>query len=81
MEIISELENRPRGFYTGTMGYINRDGSADLSILIRTMTVIGRDLSFATGSGIVADSDPVQELDETHAKAKGLLLALEQNGV
>jgi anthranilate synthase component 1 len=79
MEIISELENRARGFYTGTMGYINRDGGGDLNILIRTMTTIDRQLSFATGSGIVADSDPLQELDETRAKAKGLLLALAQN--
>ena len=80
MEIIRELEDRARGAYTGAMGYINRDGSADLNILIRTMTTIGHSLSFATGSGIVADSDPMQELEETRAKAKGLLLALERHG-
>jgi anthranilate synthase component 1 len=79
MEIISELENRARGAYTGAMGYFNRDGSGDLNILIRTMTTVGRDLTFATGSGIVADSDPLQELEETRAKAKGLLLALEED--
>ena len=76
MEIIAELEGRPRGVYTGAMGYINRDGSGDLSILIRCMTIQGRALSFATGCGIVTDSDPEQELAETLAKAKGLILAL-----
>lgn len=76
MEIIDQLEQRPRGVYTGTMGYINRDGSADLNILIRTIAVMGRAVSVATGSGIVADSVPTQELAETRAKARGLLLAL-----
>jgi 4-amino-4-deoxychorismate synthase (2-amino-4-deoxychorismate-forming) component I len=76
MEIIDELEGRPRGVYTGAMGFINRDGSGDLSILIRCMTTHGQELSFATGCGIVTDSDPGQELTETRAKAKGLILAL-----
>jgi anthranilate synthase component 1 len=76
MEIIDELENAPRGFYTGAMGYLNHDGSADLNILIRTVTTSGSQLSVATGSGIVADSDPLQELAETRAKARGMLLAL-----
>ena len=79
MEIINELEDRARGAYTGAMGYFNRDGSGDLNILIRTMTTVGQNLTFATGSGIVADSDPEQELEETRAKAKGLLLALEED--
>jgi len=76
MQIISELERRPRGVYTGAMGYIGCDGSADLNILIRSIVVTGRDVSVATGSGIVADSNPQHELDETRAKARGLLLAL-----
>jgi anthranilate synthase component 1 len=76
MQIIHDLEAKPRGAYTGAMGYINRDGSSDFNILIRTITTAGQSLSFATGCGIVADSDPLQELDETRAKAKGLLLAL-----
>jgi len=76
MEIIRELEDRPRGAYTGAMGYINRDGSADLNILIRTIVLTGDEVSIAAGSGIVADSDPRRELDETRAKARGLLLAL-----
>lgn len=77
MQIIHELENRPRGVYTGAMGYFNRDGSGDLNILIRTMTVTDGELTIATGSGIVADSSPQQELEETRAKARGMLLALE----
>lgn len=77
MSIINELEGVPRGPYTGSMGYLNRDGSCDLNILIRTIVVHGQELSFAAGSGIVADSDPARELEETRAKAKGLLLALE----
>lgn len=76
MEIIAELEGQARGPYTGSMGYLNRDGSCDLNILIRTFVMRGRTLSFAAGSGIVADSDPARELEETRAKAKGLLLAL-----
>jgi len=76
MQIIGELEESPRGPYTGSMGYLNRDGSCDLNILIRSFLVQGRELSFAAGSGIVADSEPLRELDETRAKAKGLLLAL-----
>jgi anthranilate synthase component 1 len=76
IEIIDALENRPRGLYTGSMGYINLDGSADFNILIRTMLTAKQEFSFATGSGIVADSDPVAELEETRAKAKGLILAL-----
>lgn len=76
MEIIAELEAMSRGPYTGSMGYLNRDGSCDLNILIRSFVMRGRKLSFAAGSGIVADSDPTRELEETRAKAKGLLLAL-----
>lgn len=80
MEIISELERRPRGVYTGAMGYLNRDGSADLNILIRSIVVMGSDVSVAAGCGIVADSDPVRELEETRAKARGLLLAFGESG-
>jgi len=76
MEIINKLEARPRGPYTGAMGYINCDGSGDLSILIRCITTIGNELTLSTGCGIVVDSDPGQELAETRAKAKGLILAL-----
>jgi anthranilate synthase component 1 len=76
MEIIAELEAEGRGPYTGSMGYINRDGDLDLNILIRTLVCEGRRLSLRAGAGIVADSDPERELQETRAKARGLLLAL-----
>jgi anthranilate synthase component 1 len=79
MEIIHELEQRPRGAYTGSMGYLNLDGDCDLNILIRTMTARDDRVELAAGSGIVADSDPLAELDETRAKAKGLILALGAN--
>ena len=77
MEIISELENGPRGAYTGSFGYLNLDGSLDLNILIRTMVMSDDRIELKAGSGIVADSDPEAELAETRAKAKGLLLALQ----
>ncbi|MDJ0927698.1 MAG: aminodeoxychorismate synthase component I [Gammaproteobacteria bacterium] len=77
MEIIAELEARPRGFYTGAMGYLNHDGSGDFNILIRTIETQQQDLALAAGSGIVADSEPERELEETRAKAKGMLLALQ----
>ncbi len=76
MEIIAALEQTPRGPYTGSMGYLNLDGSSDLNILIRSFVVEGDHLTFAAGSGIVADSNPARELAETRAKAKGLLMAL-----
>jgi len=77
MQIIAELEASPRGAYTGSMGYLNHDGSMDLNILIRTFTLQAKHLSFKAGAGIVADSDPERELAETRAKAKGLLRALD----
>lgn len=76
MEIISELEQGPRGAYTGSFGYLNRDGSLDLNILIRTMVKDNDSVTFRAGSGIVADSDPVAELEETRAKAEGMLRAI-----
>ena len=76
MEIIQELECGPRGAYTGSFGYLNRDGSLDLNILIRTMVMRGNEISFRAGSGIVADSEPDAELGETRAKAEGMLRAL-----
>jgi len=76
MEIISELEQGPRGAYTGSFGYLNRDGSLDLNILIRTIVKQDGHVTFRAGSGIVADSDPDAELEETRAKAKGMLRAI-----
>jgi anthranilate synthase component I len=76
MQIIAELEGAGRGAYTGSLGYLTRDGRMDLNILIRTMTLCGCELGFRAGAGIVADSDPERELEETRAKARGLLAAL-----
>jgi len=77
MQIISELEGEGRGFYTGALGYLGGDGRMDLNILIRSMTLRGEQIEFRAGAGIVADSDPQHELDETRAKARGLLRALQ----
>jgi len=76
MEIIAELEAVGRGAYTGSIGYLNRDGSCDINILIRTITAQAGLFKFRAGAGIVADSNPAQELAETRAKAEGLLRAL-----
>lgn len=85
MEIIAELEQYSRGAYTGSMGYVNLDGSMDLNILIRTMVVetqfdkeadIDHKLTFRAGAGLVFDSIAEKELQETRAKAKGLLRTL-----
>lgn len=76
LEIIRELEAAPRLAYTGSMGYVNRDGSLDLNILIRSFMVEEGRLEFWAGAGIVADSRPERELAETRAKARGLLRAL-----
>ncbi|KQY51236.1 aminodeoxychorismate synthase component I [Lysobacter sp. Root494] len=76
MQIIAELEREGRGAYTGAIGWLNRDGDMDINILIRSAEVEGDLLRFRTGAGIVADSDPQRELEETRAKARGMLRAL-----
>ncbi|WP_457395272.1 chorismate-binding protein, partial [Roseateles sp. P5_E1] len=76
MQIIAELEQTARGAYTGAFGWLNRDGDLDLNILIRTAEVSAGSAAFRTGAGIVVDSDPDKELDETRAKARGLMRAL-----
>ena len=76
MEIIAALEDAPRGAYTGALGYLDLNGDLDLNILIRTLTLAGDTVSLRAGAGIVADSVAEKELDETRAKARGLLRAL-----
>jgi anthranilate synthase component 1 len=76
MEIISELEGVGRGAYTGALGYLDRNGDMDLNILIRTLTLCDGRVRLRAGAGIVADSDAECELEETRAKARGLLRAL-----
>ena len=75
MQIIAELEGRGRGAYTGSLGWIGTDGDADFNILIRTLTQRGVDIELRAGAGIVADSVPERELEETRAKARGMLRA------
>jgi anthranilate synthase component I len=77
MEIIAELEGTARGAYTGSLGYLNRDGTMDMNILIRTLQLTGRELTVRAGAGIVADSIPERELEETRAKARGVLRAVD----
>jgi anthranilate synthase component I len=76
MQIIAELEGAGRGAYTGSLGYLTPDGRLDVNILIRTMTLQADSVRLHAGAGIVADSDPARELEETRAKARGLLAAL-----
>jgi anthranilate synthase component 1 len=76
MQIIADIERTGRGAYTGSLGYLNRDGDLDLNILIRTLTLHDDRVRFRAGAGIVADSEPLRELGETRAKARGLLRAL-----
>jgi anthranilate synthase component 1 len=76
MEIIQEMERAPRAAYTGSFGYLDRCGDMDLNILIRTLELESGAFTLRAGAGIVADSDPERELDETRAKARGLLRAL-----
>ncbi|NLE40171.1 MAG: anthranilate synthase component I family protein, partial [Pirellulaceae bacterium] len=76
MEIIAELEPTARGPYCGSLGYIGFDGSMDLSILIRTITAGRGWWQAPVGGGIVAQSDPRREYEETWHKAEGLLQAM-----
>ena len=76
MQIIAELEGEGRGPYTGALGYLNRDGDMDLNILIRSAWLSGTQLMLRAGAGLVVDSIADAELQETRAKARGLLCAL-----
>jgi para-aminobenzoate synthetase component 1 len=77
MEIIDELEPVTRGPYTGCIGYLGFNRESQLSIAIRTAVCLGNDIHFHAGAGIVADSVPEAEYEETLAKARGFLAALE----
>jgi anthranilate synthase component 1 len=83
MQIIHELEPGPRGVYGGAVGYVGYDGNMDLAITIRTMEIKGGTVSIQAGAGIVFDSDPSFEFDETHHKARALqrAVALASNGL
>jgi len=79
-EIIAELEPGPRGLYTGASGYFGYNGESQFSIAIRTVVVENGVAHFHVGAGIVADSVPEKEYDETLHKAAGILLAAERMG-
>jgi para-aminobenzoate synthetase component 1 len=80
MEIIDELEPTTRGVYTGAIGYLSVDGTVCLNIAIRTIIITGDRAWVQTGGGIVADSDPQAEWDETITKARALLAGLQAVG-
>lgn len=77
MEIIEELEPERRGPYAGAVGYFGFSGNMDFCITIRTFIIRGRDLWVQAGAGIVADSDPQSEYEETINKSRGLRRAVE----
>ena len=77
MEIIDEVEPTRRGPYGGAVGYIDFTGNMDTCIALRTLVVRGTTADIQAGAGIVFDSDPAAEYDETVAKARGLLKAIE----
>ncbi|OIO34430.1 MAG: anthranilate synthase component I [Candidatus Omnitrophica bacterium CG1_02_40_15] len=77
MEIIDELENTKRSYYAGAVGYFSFSGNMDTCITIRTMLVKGRDAFIQAGGGIVADSIPSREYQETVNKAKAMIKAIE----
>lgn len=76
MEIIDELEPTKRGIYTGAVGYFDFSGNMDTCIAIRTMVVTENKVFIQAGAGIVADSDPKKEFEETQNKAGALVQAL-----
>jgi len=78
MEIISELEQAPRGVYCGALGWFGYNGESSFSIAIRTLVRSGDRLVYQVGAGIVADSDPEKEYEETLHKAAGIRLAVER---
>ena len=81
MEIIDELETHRRHVYTGSIGYISFHDTMDLSIAIRTATIVDHRLVFSVGGGIVYDSDPTDEYEETLHKGRTLMSVFRGNGV
>ncbi len=77
MEIIYELEKEARGPYAGAVGYLDFSGNMDFCINIRSFAITGNEVFFQVGAGIVADSDPEKEHQETLNKARALVKALE----
>ena len=78
MEIIDELENKRRGLYGGTVGYLGFDGNIDTCIAIRTILFKNNKAYVQAGAGIVADSEPEKEFRETENKALGAVNAIRE---
>jgi para-aminobenzoate synthetase component I len=78
MQIIDELEPQARGVYCGAIGYFGPNGMSHFNVAIRTVVQQGQHLTFHAGGGIVADSDPDAEYDETLAKAQGIFNAIDE---
>jgi anthranilate synthase component 1 len=77
MEIIEELEGVRRTTYGGAVGYFSYDGSMDTCITIRSLVMLGDRVYIQAGAGIVADSDPAREHEETVNKAQALAVAIQ----
>lgn len=77
MQVISELEPQKRGLYAGAIGYFGYNGNLDTCIVIRTIVMKGKKVFINAGAGIVADSDPRLEYQETLSKARAMLKAIE----
>jgi anthranilate/para-aminobenzoate synthase component I len=76
MNVCTRMEGLQRGIYSGAIGWFGGDGSCELSVVIRTLVMQGREFEFQVGGGIVADSTPEGELRELIEKSKGILKAL-----
>ena len=78
MEIINELEPNNRGPYGGSVGYFGFSGNMDMSITIRSFYLEDKKLFFQAGAGIVADSKPTNEFNETVSKSQAMLNAIKK---
>ncbi len=81
MEVIEELEKRPRGIYTGSIGYFSQNGDFDFNIAIRTLLVADIKVVVQLGGAIVIDSDPLKEYEETYHKGRSIFEILNSSGV
>jgi len=81
MELIQKLEAQPRGPYCGSLGWIGFNGDMTMNILIRTFLSGPGTITIPVGAGIVADSDPLREYQETWHKARALVQALKEAGL
>ncbi|MCK5713504.1 MAG: chorismate-binding protein, partial [Hyphomicrobiaceae bacterium] len=77
MELIADFERDKRGPYAGAVGYFGRHGDVDMCITIRTIIMVGNRYYVQAGAGIVADSDPAREYEETLGKIRALVRAVE----